>query len=252
MRQCALSSTSRMNATLSIVPQPLPTAATVVSVIALIATFGLAVQFAQPTPLSLALGGALLGLGIGIRLVTNATLRKNESLADEGLYALCRHPMYIGTLSAAAGAAIALNNPGAIALFAVALAIALWRIRKEERYLLDHLPGYRDYQRRVPVFPTPASLAQALSRGIPRHALSLEQLFRNGEVLRLNFYVALLAAAAFYLALPRALVAAGGLLVIVLAAASFRRHPADARRSRTDYVLPGVLGAAIVALALAA
>jgi protein-S-isoprenylcysteine O-methyltransferase Ste14 len=239
-----------MTARLFFVPHPAPSAATVGSVAALLVAFFLAFQYANPVPASLVVGLSLIVLGIGVRLVTNSMLRKNEAICGEGLYAVCRHPMYVGTITAVAGIAVALNHALALALLGVAIAISLYRIRKEEEFLLAGLPDYAEYQREVPVFPTPGSVMRAYGSGRVRQQLSLRQCFLNGEVLRLNLYLPLLLASGFYLNMPRVLLIAGAVLSLALCAASMRLHPPESPRSRLDYTLAGVLGLAILACAI--
>jgi hypothetical protein len=43
---------------------------------------------------------------------------------------------------------------------------------------------------------------------------------------------------------------AGAVLSLLLTAGSMRLHPAESPRSRTDYLLPGALGLAILAFAV--
>lgn len=227
--------------------------ATVAAVLAMLATFTAAVYYAQPTEVSLALGLPLMALGVALRLATNAVLKKNQETSRAGLYALCRHPMYVGTLCLAAGAAIVLDHALAFGLLAAALLISLYRIRREERWLESQLPGYSDYRRTTPAFPTPASLARALREPWPR--LSLRQCYLNGEMLRLNLYLPLILGAGVYLERDGRLPLAPGALALgcaaclLLAALSARAHPADARRSALDYILPAALSAALLPLA---
>lgn len=227
--------------------------ATVAAVLVMLAAFTAAVYYAQPTEASLALGLPLMALGVAIRLATNSVLKKNQETSREGLYALCRHPMYLGTLSLAAGAAIVLAHPLAFGLLAAALVISVHRIRREEQWLEAQLADYAAYRRETPAFPTPASVVRAL-RG-PWPSLSLRQCYLNGEVLRLNLYVPLILAAGIYLArtgrlplMPGAL-ALGCAACLLLAALSARAHPAEARRSALDYLLPAALSAALLPLA---
>lgn len=241
-----------MTARLFFVPYPLPSAATVGSVVVLLAAFFLAFHYANPVPSSLAVGLPLIALGILIRLVTNSMLRKNETTCRDGLYAVCRHPMYIGTMTLAAGIAVVLNHPLALALLAAAVAISLYRIWKEEDFLVVSLPDYAEYRREVPAFPTPGSVIRAFGSGRVRQRLSLRQCFLNGEILRLNLYVPLLLASGLYLHMPGIAMVAGAVLSLLLTAGSMRLHPAESRRSRTDYLVPGLLGFAILALALLA
>jgi len=235
---------------------PLPSPATMLSAALLLAAFFPALHYAEPRPLPLAAGLALVVLGVLIRVATNGVLKKNEAAFRDGPYALCRHPMYAGTITLAAGIAVALNHLPALAVPAAAIAISLWRIRKEEAFLGARFPDYAAYRREVPAFPTPGSLARAAAAGRLRFAFSLRQCFLNGEMLRLNLYLPLLLACGFYLerlgrlALPTATLAAGGGLSLALAAVSLRLHPPESSRSRLDYLLPAALGLGLLALAL--
>lgn len=232
---------------------PLPTRATVAAAVVMLAAFAAALHYAQPTAASLAAGLPLMALGVLIRLATNSVLKKNQETSREGLYALCRHPMYLGTLSLAAGAALVLNHVLAAGLFAVALVISLHRIRREERWLAAQLPDYSEYRRGTPMFPTPFSLVRASGGRWPR--LSLRQCYLNGEMLRLNLYLPLIVAAGVYLQRSGRLPLAPGALALgcaaclLLAALSARLHPADSRRTPLDYVLPAMLSAALLPLA---
>lgn len=227
--------------------------ATLVAVPVMLAAFATAVHYAQPSVASLALGLPLMALGVAMRLATNAVLKKNQETSREGLYALCRHPMYLGTLSLAAGATIVLNHALAFGLLAAAFVISMYRIRREERWLEAQLADYAAYRRQTPLFPTPASLVRALRGRWP--GASLRQCYVNGEVLRLNLYLPLILAAGIYLARSGRLPPMPGVLALgcaaclLLAALSARAHPADARRSPLDYVLPAALSAALLPLA---
>lgn len=239
-------------ARLFFVPSPAPSAATVGSVAVLLVAFFLPFHYANPVPYSLAIGLPLIALGIAIRLVTNAMLRKDEAVCRDGLYAVCRHPMYIGTMTIAAGIAVVMNHPLALALLAAAVAISLYRIRKEEAFLMANLPDYAEYRREVPAFPTPGSVWRALGSGRIRQRFSLRQCFLNGEILRLNLYLPLLLASGLYLHASGVVMVAGAVLSLLLTAASIRLHPPESPRSRADYLLPAVLGLSILALALLA
>jgi protein-S-isoprenylcysteine O-methyltransferase Ste14 len=230
---------------------PLPSRATVAAVALLLAAFFAALHFARPAPYSLAAGLPLMALGIVIRLATNASLRKNQETCREGLYAFCRHPMYLGTLLLAAGIAVVLNHAVGLGILAAALAISLYRMRREEHFLEQHLADYAAYRRETPAFPTPSSVARGLRSGRSRMRLSLRQCFLNGEILRLNLYLLLLVASALYLRIAGGLLVLAGALCLLLAALSARLHPEESRRSALDYVLPAALAAALVPLAAA-
>ena len=233
---------------------PLPSRATLVSAAALLAAFFIAFHYAAPSPASVALGLPLIALGMAIRLATNATLRKNEATFRRGLYAVCRHPMYVGTLAIAAGIAIVLRHPVALLLFLAALAICAYRIRKEEAFLSTTLADYAAYREQVPVFPTPMSIIRG-TRGL-REPLSLRQCYLNGEILRFNLYLPLLVAAGLYfkhagkLEVPSWALVGGAALALLITAASAWRHPRDHARSRLDYLAPALLGAGVLGAAL--
>jgi protein-S-isoprenylcysteine O-methyltransferase Ste14 len=242
-----------MAAGLHRVLHPIPSRATVTSVALLLAAFGVALYHADPEPYSLALGLPLMALGITIRLVTNSVLKKNQVICREGLYALCRHPMYVGSMTLACGIAVTLNHPLAAALLSVAVVIAFYRLRREEAYLLAKLPEYADYRRDVPAFPTPRSIMRAAGSGRLRQQLSLEQCFRNGEVFRLNLYLPLIVAAGVYfqragkLDLPHGVLLAAVAVLLAITAVSFALHPHTVKRRRRDYLLPLMLELGILA-----
>jgi protein-S-isoprenylcysteine O-methyltransferase Ste14 len=232
---------------------PLPSRATVGSVIVLLAVFLAALQFARPAPWSLAAGLPLMALGVCLRVATNSVLRKNQETSRDGLYAICRHPMYAGTLALATGIVLVLNHPAGAGILAAAILISLHRMRKEEHYLGTQLPDYAAYRRETPAFPTPASIARGLRGTWP--PLSLRQCYLNGEMLRLNLYLPLILASGLYLqrtgrlALPAGLLAGGFAACLLLAAVSARLHPAESHRSPLDYLLPAALSAALLPLA---
>lgn len=237
---------------------PVPSRATVVTVVVLLLAYFSAFRYAEPAPVALAIGLPLLAIGVLIRFVTNSALRKNQEVSRDGLYAFCRHPMYVGSITLAVAIAILMNHVLGLVLVAAVATIATWRLRKEERFLVAHLPGYAEYRREVPVFPTPGSVARAMRSGRFRQPLSLRQCFLNGEVFRANFYLPLLLASGLYLQylgkllLPGWIFVAGAIVALSITAASARGHPADHPRSRLDYLLPAALELGLLAMAAAA
>ena len=82
---------------------------------------------------------------------TSATIEVNEgqTVISTGPYALVRHPMYDGGLLMLLGTPLALGSWWAlVAFFPIAVGI-VWRMRDEERFLKQHLPGYTEYCARV-------------------------------------------------------------------------------------------------------
>src|SRR5688572_24997741 len=178
---------------------PVPSRATVATVAVLLLAYFTAFRYAEPAPVALAIGLPLLAIGVLIRFVTNSVLKKNQEVTREGLYAFCRHPMYVGSITLAVAIAILMNHVLGIAIVIAVVTIATWRLRREERFLVANLPGYAEYRREVPAFPTPLSIVRALRAGRYRQPVSLRQCFLNGEVFRANFYLPLLLASGLYL-----------------------------------------------------
>ena len=56
------------------------------------------------------LGIVVTLLGVTVRSLSAGALRKNEVLATEGLYAIVRNPLYLGSLTMSAGFAIAAGD----------------------------------------------------------------------------------------------------------------------------------------------
>jgi protein-S-isoprenylcysteine O-methyltransferase Ste14 len=234
---------------------PVPSLATVVTVVVLLLAYFTAFRYAEPVPVALAIGLPLLAIGVLIRFVTNSVLKKNQEVSREGLYAFCRHPMYVGSITLATAIAILMNHPLGLLLIVAVATIATYRLRKEEKFLVANLPGYDEYRREVPVFPTPGSVWRALRSGRYRQPVSLRQCFLNGEVFRANFYLPLLVASGLYLRylgkleLPPWVFIAGAAVALAITAVSARFHPADHPRSRLDYLLPAALELGLLALA---
>jgi protein-S-isoprenylcysteine O-methyltransferase Ste14 len=106
---------------------------------------------ARPDWLSLALGGAVVGLGLFLRAMASGQVNKNEHLAMTGPYAYCRNPLYLGSIIIGIGFAMASRDlwvaVGVVALFAF---IYVPVIHSEEAFLRERFAEYDDYARRVP------------------------------------------------------------------------------------------------------
>jgi protein-S-isoprenylcysteine O-methyltransferase Ste14 len=99
------------------------------------------VVLAQPTPSSLAAGGAIAAAGEAIRLWASGHIDKTRSLATGGPYAHTRNPLYFGSLVMAIGVAVAAASPWA------ALAVAIYfaafypsAMREEAAFLRSRFP----------------------------------------------------------------------------------------------------------------
>lgn len=117
------------------------------------AGFVLAVAFlwlAEPSAQSLAVGLPVSLVGLAIRGWAAGHLEKNTALTDSGPYAWVRNPLYIGTLTVAAGLVVAARRweLGALAAAFFAL-IYLPVVELEEQYLREIFPAFPEYAGRV-------------------------------------------------------------------------------------------------------
>lgn len=129
------------------------------SFIALFVVAGYGHRLGSGLPLGFSLAGAglmLLGFWIVFRVFransfTSATIEvaEQQRVIDTGPYARVRHPMYAGAALLLAGSALELGALAALLPVALLMAVIVWRLRDEERYLAEHLPGYEAYCRRV-------------------------------------------------------------------------------------------------------
>jgi protein-S-isoprenylcysteine O-methyltransferase Ste14 len=123
---------------------------------------GLAIRTHSPvvfssTPVAEVLGWLLLAVGSVVQVVALFALRQRalmpstrDTLVEHGLYAHIRHPIYAGLLLEFA--ALILLRPTQAAALASVIGIAwvLIQARLEELDLLQRLPAYREYMKRVP------------------------------------------------------------------------------------------------------
>lgn len=75
---------------------------------------------------------------------------RGHALVDSGPYAWVRHPGYAGTLVAHIALPLALGSPWALAPALLGVGLFVLRTAHEDRFLSEHLPGYREYRSRVP------------------------------------------------------------------------------------------------------
>jgi len=90
---------------------------------------------AQPTAVSLLVGGIVIAAGEALRLWATGYLHKTETLTVAGPYAYLRHPLYLGTLLIAGGFAVAAHT-----------AFALWILAF---FLLGYFGYYLPYKNRI-------------------------------------------------------------------------------------------------------
>ena len=77
-----------------------------------------------------------------------------ESASDQrvistGPYAWVRHPMYATALIMLLGISPALGSWWGVPIVIAILPALIWRLTDEERFLVQNLPGYREYRERV-------------------------------------------------------------------------------------------------------
>lgn len=107
--------------------------------------------FAAPDAGSLGVGIPVSALGLALRAWAAGHLYKNRDLARSGPYAHVRNPLYLGTLTVAAGFAIASRRWELGLLFAaVFLLVYLPAVELEEQHLRSLFPDYKEYAQQVP------------------------------------------------------------------------------------------------------
>ena len=76
-------------------------------------------------------------------------VQKDQKVVDTGLYGIVRHPMYSVTVLLFLTMPLILGSPVSFLIFLAYPLIIAKRIRGEERFLEENLPGYRDYEKKV-------------------------------------------------------------------------------------------------------
>ncbi len=106
----------------------------------------------QPSVTTLTVGFPVALAGVALRAWAAGHLAKNEQLATSGPYAHLRNPLYLGTLTVAAGLAIAARRLELAVLFAVVFALVyLPAMELEEQHLRKLFPQYAEYAANVPL-----------------------------------------------------------------------------------------------------
>lgn len=110
-------------------------------------------------PFFASVGGVVL-VAIGFLIIffvyeentfTSATIEvyPEQKVVSSGLYALVRHPMYMGGLVMFVGMILSLGSWWGLVMFALMMPALLWRIFDEEKLLTKDLPGYAEYKNTV-------------------------------------------------------------------------------------------------------
>ena len=72
-----------------------------------------------------------------------------QRVISTGPYAFVRHPLYVALTVFSLGCPLALGSYWAALLVVPIVALIVWRLHDEEAFLVDDLPGYSEYQKKV-------------------------------------------------------------------------------------------------------
>ena len=110
--------------------------------------------FAQPTWLTLVVGGIIALSGLSMRAWSAGHIRKNQTLAVTGPYSWTRNPLYLGSFILGIGFTIASNQPALVLLFAALFLGIYLPVMRVEAATLGELFGtdYSSYAQAVPLF----------------------------------------------------------------------------------------------------
>lgn len=121
---------------------------------------GLGVRFAwytlPPVAVWCAAAVFLLGYLLYARVLRENTylsrtieVQEGQRVIDTGLYGIVRHPMYTATLLLFLSMPLVLGSVYALLIFLAYPVLIAHRIKHEEAFLEQELPGYREYKQRV-------------------------------------------------------------------------------------------------------
>ena len=99
-----------------------------------------------------AAGGQVILAALFKIRVRSIALSARDTLVQNGLYGLVRHPIHSGVMLEFAGLALIFPTLATAAACFLGLVWVQLQTRFEEYDLLRRLPGYRDYMNRVPRF----------------------------------------------------------------------------------------------------
>jgi protein-S-isoprenylcysteine O-methyltransferase Ste14 len=74
---------------------------------------------------------------------------EDQKVISTGVYALVRHPMYVGGLIFIFGIPLALGSWWGLLTFIPVTIVIAWRLLDEERFLANNLSGYAEYRSKV-------------------------------------------------------------------------------------------------------
>jgi protein-S-isoprenylcysteine O-methyltransferase Ste14 len=73
-------------------------------------------------------------------------LAPEQKVISTGLYALVRHPMYMGGLFVFIGMPLSLGSWWGLLVLVLVMPALIWRLSDEEKFLAKNLPGYAEYR----------------------------------------------------------------------------------------------------------
>jgi protein-S-isoprenylcysteine O-methyltransferase Ste14 len=76
-------------------------------------------------------------------------LAPEQTVISTGLYALVRHPMYMGAFFYLMGIPLSLGSIWGLLAIALMMPALIWRLFDEEKFLAKNLPGYVQYKTKV-------------------------------------------------------------------------------------------------------
>jgi protein-S-isoprenylcysteine O-methyltransferase Ste14 len=79
----------------------------------------------------------------------NVRVEEGQQVVSAGMYALFRHPMYLGALFLVIGTPLTLGSWWALLSVPLSAPLLYFRIANEEKALIRGLPGYIEYTQRV-------------------------------------------------------------------------------------------------------
>jgi protein-S-isoprenylcysteine O-methyltransferase Ste14 len=113
----------------------------------------------SPVPLYVSLAGdALVAIGFLIiffvykeNTFASATIEvyPEQKVISTGLYALVRHPMYMGALFLLVGIPLSLGSWWGLFVIVLMMPALIWRLLDEEKFLAKNLQGYAEYKNKV-------------------------------------------------------------------------------------------------------
>lgn len=130
-------------------------------------------EFADP---HVPIGLCLVLVGLGIRSWAAGVLQKGQALTTNGPYALCRNPLYLGSLMMMLGFCAILDDPKNVVVVIGLVAIVYFlTIRREEiRLTGKYAAAWKDYAAAVPRlipyrFPRRLALDWSLRQWLKNH-----------------------------------------------------------------------------------